>query len=78
MAQVNVNIRDGKKHRDEVDSALRELKKQLKKNGLMQELRRREHYTAPSKARTIKRDESLKQRRRDDRKNEWQRNKEQF
>lgn len=75
---VNVNVREGRKHRDEVDTALRDLKKELKKSGLMQELRRREHYTAPSKARRLKRSESLKQRRRDERKSEWQRQKEQF
>lgn len=68
MAEVHINSRDGKKHRDDVDFALRELKKQIKKSGLMQELRRRESYTPPSKARRVKRNESAKLRKREEKK----------
>jgi small subunit ribosomal protein S21 len=70
--EVDVNCRDPRKHRGEVEDALREFKKQVKKSGLMQELRRREHYVSPSKARRLKRNESLKQRKRDEKKQAWQ------
>jgi small subunit ribosomal protein S21 len=76
--EVQIHTKDGRKHRDEVEYALRELKKQIKKSGLMQELRRREHYTPPSKARRVKQSESLKQRKRDERKAQWQREKNEF
>lgn len=65
---VQVSCKDSRKHRIEVDDALREFKKQIKKSGLMQELRRREYYLSPSKARRFKRNESLKQRKRDEKK----------
>lgn len=78
MDEIKVNCRDPKKHTREVADALQEFKKQIKKSGLMQELRRREHYVPPSKARRLKRSESLKQRKRDERKQEWQRQKEEF
>lgn len=72
MIEVIVNCRDPRRHLDEVDNALRELRKQIKKSGLMQELRRREYYVAPSKKRRVKAAESLKQRKRDERKAQWQ------
>jgi len=68
---INVNCRDAKKHRNEVDDALKEFKKQVKKSGLMQELRKREHYTTPSKARRLKREASFKQRKRDEKKEQY-------
>jgi small subunit ribosomal protein S21 len=68
MIEVSVNCRDSRKHFLEVEDALREFKKRIKKSGLMQELRKREHYTAPSKARRLKREASLKQRKRDEKK----------
>jgi small subunit ribosomal protein S21 len=74
--EIKVNCKDPRKHRDEVDEALKELKKQIKKDGLMQELRRREHYLPPSKARRFKRNESLKQRIRDEKKQPNHRNQE--
>jgi ribosomal protein S21 len=70
-SEVIVNCRDPRKHVFEVADALKEFKKKIKKDGLMQELRRREHYVAPSKARRLKRNESLKQRKRDEKK-VWQ------
>jgi small subunit ribosomal protein S21 len=64
---VVVNCRNERRHQQEVADALKELKKQMKKDGLMQELRRREEFVAPSKARRLKREASRKQRRRDER-----------
>lgn len=75
---VFVNCKDSRKHRLEVEDALREFKKQVKKAGLMQELRRREHYLSPSKARRFKRSESLKQRKRDEKKAAQQKNNENY
>lgn len=72
--EITVNCRDMRKHKDEVAVALNELKKQMKKSGLMNELRRREHFTPPSKARRLKHEESLKQRKRDAKKTRWQDN----
>lgn len=69
---IQVNCKDMRKHREEVAHALQELKKQIKKSGLMQELRKREHYVSPSKARRLKSNESIKQRKRDDKKSQWQ------
>jgi small subunit ribosomal protein S21 len=71
MVEVQVNCRDVRKHRQEVDDAIREFKKQVKKAGIMQELKSREHYVAPSKKRRLKRSESLKQRKRDAKKQTW-------
>lgn len=70
--EVTVQIREGRKHKDEVEIALREFKRLVKKSGVLQELRKREHYVAPSEKRRIKRKESHKQRKRDERKAMYQ------
>lgn len=66
--EVKVNCKDPRRHKEEVAAALAEFKKQTKKSGLMQELRKREEYVAPSKKRRLKRDAARKQRKRDERK----------
>jgi ribosomal protein S21 len=72
--EVYVNLSgENKKDRDAVDLALRELKKKIKKSGLMQELRIREAYMSPSKYRKYRKNEAIKRRKRDERKNEWSR-----
>lgn len=76
--EVKVKCADPRKHESEVAYALQDLKKQLKKDGLMNELRRREHYVAPSRKRRLKHTESIKQRRRDEKKAEWQNHKKDF
>jgi small subunit ribosomal protein S21 len=68
MIHVNVNTRDTRKHKDEVRDALNEFKKRMKKSGILQELRKREHYVPPAKAKRLKREESRKQRKRDEKK----------
>ncbi len=70
---VEVITRNEKRHMEEVDFALRELKKLVKKADLMKELRKREAYMSPSKTRRFKHNEAIKQRKRDDRKAEWHR-----
>ena len=68
MIEVKVNCKDPRKNIYEVEDALREFKKKIKKDGLMQELRRREEYASPSKKRRLKREAARKQRKRDERK----------
>lgn len=73
--EVYVNTSgDPRKDKDAVDIALRDFKKKVKKSGLMQELKNRESYMAPSKARRFKKNESIKQRKRDEKKTDWSRN----
>lgn len=64
-------ISDGRGNPEAVSDALKELKKQMKKSGLLQELRRREAYMSPSKARRFKHNEAIKQKKRDERKAQW-------
>ena len=69
--EVQVHCRDPqnqRRHKEEVDFALRELKKLMKRDGIFTELRKREFYVAPSLKRRNKRKESMKQRKRDERK----------
>ena len=72
--EVHVNLSgENRKDRDAVEFALRELKKKIKKSGLMQELRMREAYMSPSKYKKYRKNEAIKRRKRDERKNEWSR-----
>ncbi len=66
--EVQVNCKDPRRHKDEVTAAINEFKKRVKKAGLMQELRSREEYVAPSKKRRMKSEAARKQRKRDERK----------
>jgi len=75
MIEIKVNCKDIKHHEREVASAIQELKKQIKKDGLIQELRKREYYVPPSRKRRLKHEESIKSRKRDERKAQWNRNK---
>lgn len=68
MIEVKVHCKDPRRHKEEVAAALAEFKKQVKKSGLMNELRSREEYVAPSKKRRLKRDAARKQRKRDEKK----------
>jgi len=71
---VSVNYTgDQKKDRAQLDYALRDFKKKLKKSELMTELRNREAYMSPSKKRRFRKNEAIKRRKRDERKQEWSR-----
>ena len=61
----------GKKHSEQVDYALSELRKQLKKDNFQYELQRREFYMSPSARKRFRKNESLKRRKRENRKQEW-------
>ncbi len=47
---IHITLADG----DRVDWALKTLKRQVLKDGLFKELRRRRHYVKPSEARQLK------------------------
>jgi small subunit ribosomal protein S21 len=47
---IEVTLEDG----DPIDRALRTFKKKVQKSGLLQELRKRRHYSKPSVARQLK------------------------
>lgn len=62
---------DYKKDKNQLEYALRDFKKKLKKSELMDELRNRESYMSPSKKRRFRQNEAIKRRKRDERKQEW-------
>lgn len=69
---VNVKVSHGDSksdHQMAVSRALNELKKEIKKDGLMDDIKRREFYRTPSAAKKHKTNEAIKQRKRDERKN---------
>lgn len=73
MSFVEVRNADhsSKKHIDFINDALKELKRQMKKEGILQDLKRHEAYITPSKRRRIKKNEAFKRRKRDERKEAW-------
>lgn len=75
---VYVNCRDPRRHLEEVNVAIRDFKKKVKNAGILQDLRKHEYYVAPAKKRRLKAAESLKQKKRDERKAEWQNRKFEF
>ena len=75
MSYVNVDNFRGKKgdksNKDSLESALREFRKQVKGSGVMNELKKKEWYMSPATKRRFKKNEAIKRRRREDRKQEW-------
>lgn len=70
--EVKINLTgDFKKDRNALENALRDFKKKIKKSGIMNELRRREAYMPPSKKKKFRKNEAIKRRKRDERKQEW-------
>ena len=59
-----VKVNDGK---DDLNKALKQFNKMVKKSELIQELRNREHFLKPSKKRIFKRQEALRRRKREER-----------
>lgn len=58
-----VKVNDGK---DDLQKAIRQFTRMVKKSEIMQELRRREYFLKPSKKRQFKREEALKRRKREE------------
>jgi len=59
-----VKVNDGK---DELNRALKIFSKLVKRSGLIQELKNREHFLKPSKKRAFKRQEAIRSRKREER-----------
>jgi len=60
-----------KKHKDNVENALKEFKRRMKKDGILQELSLRESYMSPSKKKRYRKNEAMKRRKREERKQQW-------
>ncbi len=75
MSFVKVYFDENKDNKKElsnsVDRAIKELKKRLKKEGMFEELKRREYYMSPSTKRKFRKNEAFKRRKREERKQEW-------
>lgn len=69
--KVMVYEREGMKHVDAVNNAIDQLKKMIKKEGLFEELKRRESYMSPSKKKKFRKTEAERRRKRDERKHQW-------
>jgi len=57
---VFVKIREG----ESIEEALRRFKRDCERNGVLKEIRRREHYTSPSVKRKLQKQETLRKIRR--------------
>jgi ribosomal protein S21 len=64
---MEVIVKDGKDPKDELNKALKQFTKMVKKSELIQELRNREHFLKPSKKRIFKQQEALRRRKREER-----------
>jgi small subunit ribosomal protein S21 len=61
---MHVTVNEGK---DELQKALKQFTKLVKKSELLQELRNREHFLKPSKKRKFKSQEALRRKKREER-----------
>lgn len=61
---MEVIVKDGK---DELNKALKQFTKMVKKSELLQELKNREYFLKPSKKRKFKSKEALRRRKREER-----------
>jgi len=64
---------DYKKDKLNFDHALRDFKKKIKKSGLMNDLRNREAYMSPSAYKRWRKNEAVKRKKRDEKKQDWSR-----
>lgn len=74
MSYVEVRQSSGdspKTHRDNVESAIKELKRRMKKEGILYDLKLREFYMSPSKKKRYRKNEAMKRRKREERKQMW-------
>lgn len=68
---VEIRSTDDRKHGEQVDRALKELKRQMKKEGVLEDFQLKQAYMSPSKKRRFKRNEAFKRRKREERKQDW-------
>jgi len=71
MSYVEVRTNPNKSQADLVVDALKELKRRMKKEGILQDLKKYEFYMSPSKKKRFREKEAFKRRKRDERKKEW-------
>ena len=72
MCYVDVRQSDDKRsNADHVDLALKELKRKMKKENVLQELKKKEFYRSPSEKKKFRKQEAIKRRKREDNKTEW-------
>lgn len=64
---VNVKVRDG----ESIEDAIRRFKRECERNGVMQEIKKREFYKSPSVVRKEKRAEAKRKMRRKMMKDRW-------
>ena len=71
MSYVEVRTNPNKKPADLVNDALKELKRKMKKDGVLQDLKKYEFYMSPSKKKRFRKKEAFKRLKREQRKSEW-------
>lgn len=72
MSYVDVKQSDNTSDfRFNVEMALKELKRKMRKENIFQDLKRKEYYMTPSQRKKFRKQESLKRQRRDEKKKEW-------
>jgi len=71
FVEVRSSESNSKKHADFINDALKELKRQMKKEGILQDLKRHEAYMSPSKRKKFRKNEAFKRRKREERKEAW-------
>jgi len=57
---------------DDLQRALREFTRRVKKSNILNEVRKRQYYLKPSEAKVVQRQESIKRRKRDEKRTENQ------
>ena len=75
MSYVEVRTNPNRKHSDLLNEALKELKRKMKKEGILQDLKKYEFYMSPSKKKRFRKKEAFKRLKREQRKTEWYRKK---
>ena len=75
MSYVEVRTNPNKKHSDLLNEALKELKRKMKKEGILQDLKKYEFYMSPSKKKRFRKKEAFKRLKREQRKTDWYRKK---
>ena len=71
MSYVEIRNNPNRKPADLVNDALKELKRKMKKEGVLQDLKKYEFYMSPSKKKRFRKKEAFKRLKREQRKQDW-------
>lgn len=71
MSYVEVRVISGDKHLASLDAAIKEFKKRVKKDEILQDLKKHEFYMSPSNKKRWKKNEAFKRKKREERKQQW-------